>query len=53
MYFINTPDREHWSKEQKWDLHVQILEYITYAHCLKGLVLTAGENYGCVALWCV
>ena len=53
MYFIDTPDREHWTKEQKWNLHVEILEYVTYAHLLKGLVLTAGENYGCIALWCV
>ncbi|KAK7905930.1 hypothetical protein LTR67_000654 [Exophiala xenobiotica] len=27
------------------------LEYVTYAHCLNGLVLTAGGNYDCVALW--
>ncbi|KAI9693504.1 MAG: hypothetical protein M1820_009192, partial [Bogoriella megaspora] len=53
MYFIDTPDRQHWTKEQKWNLHVQILEYVTYAHCLKGLVTTAGEDYGCVALWCL
>lgn len=53
MYFIDTPDRQHWTKEQKWKLHVEILEYVTYAHILKGLVLTAGEDYGCVALWCV
>ena len=53
MYFINTPDCQHWTKEEKWKLHVEILEYVTYAHILKGLVLTAGENYGCVALWCV
>ncbi|KAL9064827.1 MAG: hypothetical protein Q9157_007693 [Trypethelium eluteriae] len=50
MYFIDTPDREHWTKEQKWNLHTQILEYVTYAHVMKGLVLTAGEDYGCVAL---
>ncbi|KAL9088442.1 MAG: hypothetical protein Q9165_006166 [Trypethelium subeluteriae] len=51
MYFIDTPDREHWTEEQKWNLHTQILEYVTYAHVMKGLVLTAGEDYGCVALW--
>lgn len=50
-YIINTPDRAHWTKEQKWALHVEMMEYITYAHCLKGLVTTVGENYGCVALW--
>ena len=51
MYFINTPDRAHWTAEQKWDLHVSILEYVTYAHCLKGLALTIGPNYDSVALW--
>lgn len=50
-YFLDTPDRAHWTRQQKWDLHVQILEYVTYAHCLKGLVVTAGPNHDCVALW--
>lgn len=50
-YFIDTPDRSHWSEEQRWELHLSIMEYITYAHCMKGLVLTVGPNYGCVALW--
>lgn len=49
-YFIDVPDREHWSAEEKWNLHVEILEYVTYAHCLKGLVTTVGD-YGAVALW--
>ena len=52
-YFIDTPDRTTWSAAKKWRLHVKILEYIVYAHCLKGMVLTAGEGYGCVALWYV
>lgn len=51
LYFIDTPDRVHWTAQQKWDLHVQIMEYITYAHLLKGLVVGAGPNYDCVALW--
>jgi len=50
-YAIDTPDRAHWTEDQRFDLHRQALEYITYAHCLKGLVTTVGENYGCVALW--
>ena len=50
-YFVDTPDRAHWTEEQKWDLHVKIMEYITYAHLLKGLVVCAGPNYDCVALW--
>ena len=51
MYFINTPDRANWTEKQKWDLHLKIMEYITYAHLLRGLVVSAGPNYDCVALW--
>ena len=50
-YAVDTPDRENWSAKAKWDLHLCILEYITYGHCLKGLVTTVGPDYGCVALW--
>ena len=50
-YFIDTPDRPSWTKEQKWELHTKIMEYITYAHLLRGLVVSAGPNYDCVALW--
>ncbi|KAF2838920.1 hypothetical protein M501DRAFT_934726 [Patellaria atrata CBS 101060] len=50
-YFLDTPDRAHWTEQQKWELHVAILEYITYSHILKGLVTTVGPNYGAVALW--
>lgn len=50
-YAIDTPDRMHLSEEERYDLHKATMEYVTYAHCLQGLVLTAGENYGSVALW--
>jgi ribosomal protein S18 acetylase RimI-like enzyme len=50
-YAIDTPDRVHWTEEERFNLHRQAFEYITYAHCLNGLVTTIGENYGCVALW--
>lgn len=50
-YFLETPDRAHWTKQQQWDLHVQIFEYIVYAHLLKGIAVTAGPQYDCVALW--
>jgi hypothetical protein len=49
-YFIDVPDREHWTEEEKWALHVEILEYVTYAHILKGLVTTVG-HFEAVALW--
>lgn len=51
MYFIETSDTSHWSKKEKWDLHVCILEYLVYGHILKGLVTTIGPNYDSVALW--
>lgn len=50
-YPIDTPDRANWSEEERFNLHRELLEYVTYAHCLRGLVTTIGENYGCVALW--
>lgn len=51
-YFVDVPDRTHWTEQEKWDLHVEILEYVTYAHILKGLVTTVG-NFEAVALWYV
>jgi ribosomal protein S18 acetylase RimI-like enzyme len=51
MFFINTADRKHWTAEQKWALHLEIMEYVVYAHMLDGVVTTVGENYGAVALW--
>lgn len=50
-YFVDTPDGSHWSAEEKWELHLSIMQYITYAHCLKGIVTTIGPNYDSVALW--
>jgi hypothetical protein len=49
-YFVDVPDRVHWTEEEKWALHVEILEYVTYAHILKGLVTTVGD-FEAVALW--
>lgn len=50
-FIIDTPDRAHWTEQQKWDLHLSAMEYITYAHCMNGMVTTVGPGYGCVALW--
>jgi hypothetical protein len=50
-YFTHTPDTAHWTEEQRWQLHVNMMEYIVYAHLLKGLVVSAGPNYDCVGLW--
>jgi len=49
-YFTHTPDTAHWTSDQKWALHLSILEYIVYAHVLNGVVLSTG-NFDCVALW--
>lgn len=51
MYFIETEEVKHWTPKEKWDLHVSIMEYLVYAHILKGLVTTVGPNYASVALW--
>ncbi|KAI7492290.1 hypothetical protein KC367_g9188 [Hortaea werneckii] len=51
LYFLNTPDTGHWSPERKWRLHLRMMESITYAHLLNGLVLTSGPNYASIALW--
>jgi len=50
-YAIDTPDQMHLSEEQRFEMHKSAMEYVTYAHCLQGLVLTAGDNFDCVALW--
>lgn len=51
MYFLETPDTAHWTEQKKWDLHLQMMEYIVYAHLLKGLVVSTGPNYDCIGLW--
>lgn len=51
MYFVETEEATHRTRKEKWDLHVSIMEYLVYAHILKGLVTTIGPNYGSVALW--
>lgn len=52
-YFFDTPDMAKYSEEFKWKLHVDIMRYITAAHCYKGLVTTIGPNHDAVALWSV
>ena len=51
MYFVETDEVKHWTRKEKWDLHVNIMEYLVHAHILKGLVTTIGPNYDSVALW--
>ncbi|KAF1928003.1 uncharacterized protein M421DRAFT_101378 [Didymella exigua CBS 183.55] len=49
-YFVDVPDGEEWTEEERYALHTEILEYMTYAHILKGLVTTVGD-FEAVALW--
>ena len=51
MYFVKTEDLKKPTSEKEWKLHVHIMECITYAHCISGLVTTIGPNYDGVALW--
>ncbi|KAI4180554.1 MAG: hypothetical protein L6R41_007170 [Letrouitia leprolyta] len=51
QYFVQTADTEKWTEDERWTLHVRIMRSIVLAHCIKGLALTAGPNYDCVALW--
>jgi len=50
-YFIDTDDMAAYSEEYKYKLHLDILRYVTAAHCYKGVVTTIGPNYDAVALW--
>jgi ribosomal protein S18 acetylase RimI-like enzyme len=50
-YAIDTPDRMHLSEHERFEMHKSAMEYVTYAHCLQGLVLAVGDNFDCVALW--
>ncbi|KAL8765639.1 MAG: hypothetical protein Q9209_007371, partial [Squamulea sp. 1 TL-2023] len=50
MYFVKTDDTNSWSDQKKWDMHVKIMRSIVKAHILKGLALTIGPDYDCVAL---
>lgn len=51
MYFVRTGDRRDWTAEEEWNLHVYIMECVTHAHLLRGIVTAIGPNYDCVALW--
>jgi hypothetical protein len=53
-YFIDTDDMAKYDEGVKWKLHCDIMQYITAAHCLNGLVTAVGDEedeYGAVALW--
>ncbi|KAK7511031.1 hypothetical protein IWZ03DRAFT_363275 [Phyllosticta citriasiana] len=50
-YFVDTPGTKDWTPEQKWDLHLFMMECITYCHIAQGMVTTIGPDYGGVALW--
>lgn len=49
-YLVDTDDMEGYGEEYKMRLHTEILEYVTAAHVLKGVVTTIGD-FDAVALW--
>lgn len=51
MYCIETPDDAWRTEKEKWELHVEIMEYIVAAHILSGTVHSIGDNFEGVALW--
>lgn len=50
-YFLDTDDMASYTEEYKYNLHCDIMRYLTAAHCYKGIVTTIGPNYDAVALW--
>jgi len=51
LYFTEISDTASWTTEQRWNLHLTIMEAVVYMHLLDGMVTTIGDDYGCVALW--
>ena len=54
-YFTNCSDTVGWSTERKWNMHVQIMNAMTYAHVKFGTAHAIGNGnggtYDAVALW--
>ncbi|KAI9679420.1 MAG: hypothetical protein M1817_005442 [Caeruleum heppii] len=50
-YPVYTADMAHYSESYKFQMHTDIMEYVTAAHILNGLVMTVGPNYASVAMW--
>lgn len=51
QYLVDADDMSHFSHEQKWRLHVDMMTYIAAAHLMKGIVTTIGPEYDSVAVW--
>jgi ribosomal protein S18 acetylase RimI-like enzyme len=51
MYCIETPDDAWRTEKEKWELHVEMMEYIVAAHILDGVVHSIGDHFEGVALW--
>ncbi|KAK0629728.1 acetyltransferase, partial [Bombardia bombarda] len=50
-YLVDPGDASDISPEDKWKLHVDMMEYAVAAHCMKGLATTIGPDFDSVALW--
>jgi len=51
QYLLNSDDMADMSAEDKWKLHVDIMQYTVAATALCGVVTTIGPDYDGVALW--
>lgn len=51
QYLLSADDMADLSPEDKWRLHVDMMNYIVAAHCYNGIVTTIGADYDAVALW--
>ena len=50
-YLVTSDDMASLSAEDRWRVHVDIMCYITAAHCCSGLATTIGPDHEGVALW--
>jgi hypothetical protein len=51
QYLLDADDMAGVSIEARWRLHVDVMTFMTSAHCYSGLVTAIGPDYEGVALW--
>lgn len=51
QYLLDSDDMKNMSAENRWRLHVDLMTYMTAAHCYSGLVTSIGPDYEAVSLW--
>lgn len=50
-YYLQVPECDHPLKPKEKKLNLLIYESLTAAHCVNGLVISAGPHYDSVGLW--